>query len=206
MNWLLTVVIAALTLVIGVLIGYLKSYTSAYAAKKGETTAIQEKLKTLVEQGRTLTQATKEIEAKISDDVWARQRRWELKKEIALEVLRVFGDLQFSLRTFGVANASDSGPFQNEDQKKDYERRSGDISQTVDIGVRTIGQLSTISQLVFGEDVRNAILKAHAALVNLAADAVQAIYSSEGFIFEARKSSDAIQVAVEAIRTELQLD
>ncbi len=47
-------------------------YFKAYGAKKGENRAMQEDI-------RKLTTATKEIEAKISNEMWDRQKRWELR-------------------------------------------------------------------------------------------------------------------------------
>jgi hypothetical protein len=37
---------------------------------------------------KVVTQATKEIEARISDDVWSRQKRWEVQQSALLETLR----------------------------------------------------------------------------------------------------------------------
>jgi hypothetical protein len=43
---------------------------------------------------KAVTQATKEIEAKISDDVWARQRRWELRRDILLQTMDEITNMQ----------------------------------------------------------------------------------------------------------------
>ena len=86
MYGILWVLSALLSLFIG---GFLKSYVS----KKGENLATHEDIQKLVDQMAAVTKATKEIEAKISDDVWARQRRWELKREIALEAMKTIADL-----------------------------------------------------------------------------------------------------------------
>jgi hypothetical protein len=53
--------------------------------KKGENLATKEDLGDLVEQTRQLTNTAKEIESKIDDQVWSRQRQWELKRDILLE-------------------------------------------------------------------------------------------------------------------------
>jgi hypothetical protein len=99
MNITLTIVMGVLTVVNGLLVLYVRSFTSSFAPKKGETAAIQEDLKKLVEQGRTLTQATKEIEAKISDDVWSRQKRWEVTRDLIFEPVRETGPLLSSVHT-----------------------------------------------------------------------------------------------------------
>ncbi len=65
------------------------AYFGAYLKKKGENLATKEDFDNLEEQTRQLTHATKEIEAKIDDQVWNRQRQWEMKKEILLEATRI---------------------------------------------------------------------------------------------------------------------
>jgi hypothetical protein len=40
-----------------------------------------------------VTKTTKEIEAKISNEVWDRQKHWEFKKEAVFDVLKALGSL-----------------------------------------------------------------------------------------------------------------
>lgn len=61
---------------------FVGSYLAGYLKKKGENLATKEDI-------RELTQVTKEIEAKIDDRVWNRQRQWEMKKEIFIEATRI---------------------------------------------------------------------------------------------------------------------
>lgn len=63
-------------------------YLSAYLKKKAEALATKEEFKTLKEQTAELTLTTTKIEADISSDVWDRQKRWELKREILFEATR----------------------------------------------------------------------------------------------------------------------
>ena len=42
----------------------------------------------IADQVRVVTQATKEIEAKISSDLWDRQKRWELRRDSSFEVAK----------------------------------------------------------------------------------------------------------------------
>jgi hypothetical protein len=72
-----------------VLCAGLGGYLGAYLKKKGENTATKEDFNDLKEQTRELTRATKEIEAKIDDQVWNRQRQWEMKKDIFIEATRI---------------------------------------------------------------------------------------------------------------------
>jgi hypothetical protein len=69
----------------------LGAYLGSYLKKKAENKAVHEDIQKLVDQMRAVTNATKEIEAKISTDMWHRQNRWEMRKDAILEALRDFG-------------------------------------------------------------------------------------------------------------------
>jgi hypothetical protein len=81
-----------LTTLIGAFIG---SYLASYLRKKGENLATHEDLGKLVDQVRAVTTTTKEIEAKISTDVWDRQKRWEMKREVLFEATKRLGAVKF---------------------------------------------------------------------------------------------------------------
>jgi hypothetical protein len=66
--------------------GWFGSYMQGYMSQKGKNLATHEDIDKLVEQVKAVTQTTKEIEAKISDQVWDRQRRWELKRDLILKI------------------------------------------------------------------------------------------------------------------------
>jgi hypothetical protein len=69
----------------------LGAYFGSYLKKKAENKAVHEDIQKLVDQMKAVTNATKEIEAKISTDMWHRQNRWEMRKVAVLEALRDFG-------------------------------------------------------------------------------------------------------------------
>jgi hypothetical protein len=73
------------------------SYLGAYFKKKGENLATHEDIDKLVEQVSAVTKTTKEIEAKISDEVWDRQRKWEVKRDVLLDAMKKFGVLPRAL-------------------------------------------------------------------------------------------------------------
>lgn len=64
------------------------SFLGAYLKKKGENLATQEDIKKLVAQVSAVTTATKEIESKITSDLWDKQKRWELKREVLIETTK----------------------------------------------------------------------------------------------------------------------
>jgi hypothetical protein len=80
------------------------SYLGAYFKKKGENFATHEDIDKLVEQVSAVTKTTKEIEAKISDEAWDRQRKWELKRDVLLDAMKKLGVLPEHLVTLQKAD------------------------------------------------------------------------------------------------------
>ncbi|MGB8064673.1 MAG: hypothetical protein WCF26_22495 [Candidatus Sulfotelmatobacter sp.] len=85
------------------LVGFVSSgagaFIGSYLKKKGENIATHEDISKLVDQVRSVTQATKEIEAKISGELWDRQRHWEAKRDSLLSAVKSLSsvDSHFSL-------------------------------------------------------------------------------------------------------------
>src|SRR5689334_21327172 len=64
------------------------AYLGAYLRKKGENLATHEDIEKLNDQVRVVTTTAKKIEARISGELWNRQKRWELKREVLFEASR----------------------------------------------------------------------------------------------------------------------
>jgi hypothetical protein len=64
------------------------SFLPSYMKKKGENLATKEDIQELARQTAILTQAAKEIEARISIGVWSQQQRWDVQKTALLESLK----------------------------------------------------------------------------------------------------------------------
>jgi hypothetical protein len=64
------------------------AFLGFYLKKKGENLATHEDIDRLNDQVRVVTTTTKEIEAKISGDLWDRQKQWELKRDALFEATR----------------------------------------------------------------------------------------------------------------------
>jgi hypothetical protein len=82
---------------LAVLASVFLGFLAGYVKKKGENLATHEDIGKLVEQMSAVTKATKDIEAKISSDVWDRQKRWELKREVLFEATRRLADVEDGL-------------------------------------------------------------------------------------------------------------
>src|SRR2546425_12333594 len=108
----------AVTALLGSGIG---SFLGAYLKRKGENLATHEDVDKLVKQVAAVTQTTKEIEAKISNEVWDRQRQWEMKKEVlfaAAKQISAMEDALLDLNTaFRTAAASPSDSTEHNERK-----------------------------------------------------------------------------------------
>ncbi|MGC2163742.1 MAG: hypothetical protein WA634_17675 [Silvibacterium sp.] len=69
-------------------------FFGTYFKKKGENLATKEDFNDLKEQTRQLRETTKEIESKIDDQIWNRQRQWELKRDILIEFARTISNFE----------------------------------------------------------------------------------------------------------------
>src|ERR1700680_2860518 len=64
------------------------TYFGAYWRKRGEDQAMKDGFAEVLRQVAKTTETTKKIEADISNDVWGRQKRWELKRDVLFEATR----------------------------------------------------------------------------------------------------------------------
>lgn len=95
-----------LTLVVILLTEHWKSY----AGRKGENLATHEDIDMVLEQVKAVTQTTKEIEAKISTDVWDKQKRWELKRDTLFAVAKELSSMENALIALHSAYTQDTSP------------------------------------------------------------------------------------------------
>ncbi len=105
-----------ITILILVLYGLLLAggiYFKSYFNKRGENLATKEDFRELKAQTAELRQTTKEIEVKIDDQVWNRQRQWELRRDVLFDTSRRLAqvdDALLSLNTVSCDPATDGDP------------------------------------------------------------------------------------------------
>jgi hypothetical protein len=82
-----------------------------------------EDINKLVDQVKSVTQATKEIEAKISGELWDRQRHWEAKRDALLGAVKSLSsvDKHFSLFRETVDYGLKNGPPEEQLNRKLFE-------------------------------------------------------------------------------------
>jgi gas vesicle protein len=102
---------------------FVGSYLAAYSKKKGEIRATHEELGKLAKQMDVVTTTQKQIEARISNEVWDRQRRWELKRDALLEATKKMAVLHKALVEYAAAAVA---PNRTEEQRRDALTEAGD--------------------------------------------------------------------------------
>jgi hypothetical protein len=76
---------------------FLGSFLPGYMKKKGENLATHEDIRLLTDQVAAVTTTAKEIESKISSDVWDKQKQWELKRDVLFRATRRLAEVDDAL-------------------------------------------------------------------------------------------------------------
>jgi hypothetical protein len=69
------------------------AYIGAYLREKGRNLATHEDIDRIVAQLRKTTEATEDIKAQISGELWVKQRRWDVKWDCYAEIVENLGEL-----------------------------------------------------------------------------------------------------------------
>jgi hypothetical protein len=129
------------------------AYLGSYLKKKGENLATHEDVDKLVVQVAAVTETTKQIEAKISNDVWERQRKWELKRDALFEAFKDIGSMESCLNNYIVTfEAARQAP--SEHQVVWGDRKLEAIEQH-DKCKASFTRTMILATLVCGEEVRD---------------------------------------------------
>jgi len=83
--------------------GFAGSFLAGYLKRKGENLATHEDIEKLVDQVRAVTTATQEIESKISGELWDRQKRWELRRDVLFAVTKDLAAVKAALPNLGLS-------------------------------------------------------------------------------------------------------
>jgi hypothetical protein len=76
---------------------FVGSWLGGYFRRKAENLATHEDIDKLLDQVGAVTTTTKEIEAKISGELWDRQKQWELKRDILFDAVKRLNDVDSKL-------------------------------------------------------------------------------------------------------------
>src|SRR6185312_10887002 len=72
----------------GIVIGVFVAASKGYGQKKGENLARKEDIDKLIADVADVTQTTREIEARISGELWDKQKQWEMKRDVLFELIK----------------------------------------------------------------------------------------------------------------------
>jgi hypothetical protein len=180
------------TTLIGAFIG---SYLAGYLKKKGENLATHEDIDKLVDQVRAVTTATQEIEARISNEVWDRQRSWELKKETLLDAARALAVFESAV---GRLNATYYALKDISDKDSPlYVKHEAKALTALSSASRSFDRAQLLVSLVSGKDVEKSFLVVNKMLMQLSkkiTDGDSEVYSKS--LPELRKAGHDLVVAV----------
>ena len=132
------------------------AYFGSYLKKKGENLATQEDIDKLVEQVSAVTKATEEIKAKISDDVWSRQKHWEMKRDVVFDASRKIARLVEVVRSLFVVSEKHS-----EAKKKgsdDFIEHWADALRDYNVGANELDQAAFLIGLVCGDETKSSVV------------------------------------------------
>jgi hypothetical protein len=88
------------------ILGIWKPWGAAYAGEKGKNLARKEDLETVLAEVRAVTITQKEIEQKISGDLWDRQVIWNQKRDMYAQIIKSGYDLSAAYNWVSIAMKS----------------------------------------------------------------------------------------------------
>ena len=142
-----------LTLVLTFVVAGAGAYLGSYLKKKGENLATHEDIGELVNQMAAVTEATKTIEAKISNEMWSRQQRWEVQKSALLDSLKELASSEALL--FAMVHAFSAKDHETDEGKERRREANENFSEAINAFWRT--QLAT--EIVCGRKIADQLEK-----------------------------------------------
>ena len=192
--WGLTTLVAA----------FVGSYLAGYLKKKGENLATHEDIGKLVEQMAAVTTATKEIEAKISNDVWERQRKWDVKREALFEALKALSSVEAALvHLMMIFGNSRSASDPNGEWWMAKKRNATDMWNRA---LPRFKEARILALLVCGQDLRNALEALEKSIIAMANETVSPAQQSPSPSLSFQAIREQINILIQLVRQELHVD
>jgi hypothetical protein len=186
----------AITTVVG---SWGASFLGAYLKKKGENLATQEDIKNLITQVSAVTTATKEIESKITGDLWDRQKRWELKREALFEMTKRIALAKSALQHLCAVYTTEKAS--KEKGKPERPEKRIEVGTEWTEAANELDQTTSLVALTCGQDV----LKAVQAFAIFTGDLAEEITQGrpESFIASAKELVSKANAVMMAMREEI---
>jgi hypothetical protein len=151
MEQLVNLIALALAGIAGAFFGW---FLKPYLGKKGQDLATQEDMDKVLSELRAVTKTTKEIDAKISGDVWDRQKRWELKRDVLFEAVKKGAAVHQALMKVYAASQSDRAMMRGEPGRADENSKAGDVFLQA---TAELDDIYLLVSLVSGGEARKAL-------------------------------------------------
>jgi hypothetical protein len=185
------------TTVLGAGVG---AFFGSYLRKKGENWATHEDIDKLVDQMKAVTLAQKEIEAKISNEMWERQRKWEVKREALFEAMKEIGSVEYALinliQTYATARTD------LEPNTPDRMREKSAATGTWNTALVSFKKTKLLAILVCGQELRDAFAALEQSIIAYASETVSGDHGTTSFA-TVRQQMDAL---IQSVRRELHVD
>ena len=173
-----------------------------YLGKKGQDLASHEGTDKVLNEVRAVSARAKEIEAKISGDVWDRQKRWELKRDVLFEAVKKSAAVHQALMKVHAAYQTDKAAITRGDPG-----RADEHTKPTDVLLGVTAELDDtylLVSLVSGGETRKAL----GEFIPLARDIGMKLTDGHPEVLQESRSevSKKLAAVTAAVRKELEID
>jgi hypothetical protein len=176
----------------------------AYFKRRAENLATHDDLDKLVAQMAAVTETTENIKAAISDDVWDRQKQWEMRRDTVFESMRALGELDCALVDLQSKNLTQIP--KSDELKQDRSSRMKDIRMRFHACETKFNGTMFLTDVVVGEGLSNALLECDKEMRSIATKIIAgdtAYFAENEVIASLVYKRDAVKLAA---RKELKLE
>jgi cytochrome c5 len=180
----------------------LAAYFGAYFKRRGEDKAIKEGFAELLRQSAETTKATKAIEAKISDEVWDRQKRWEMKRDLMFETTKRMSVVKDKL--ISLCNAFDIAAQAENPVTAEVLGTKKKAAQEFNEAMNALEQNAGLIDLVCNESVKDTTFQACHFMRLCSAEIMNG--RTDVFRRSTKGLGDALDTAINAMRAEMGIE
>jgi len=138
-----------------ILVSGLAAYFGAFIKTMAANDANNQNFEKVLEQMKTQTAEIENIKAAISDDVWDRQKQWELKRDGIFEVVQALGELEDALGSLHSVHSCQVP--ENEDSSEYLRGRLHDELISFDACNRKFSRAMFKTRLFAGKELHHAL-------------------------------------------------
>jgi hypothetical protein len=175
---------------------FVGSYLASYLKKKGENLATHEDIDKLVDQVRAVTTATKEIEERIENSIWSKQRHWEMKRDALFASVQALDRTKTAFIELWASQVFEAGDPEYEERKRvSVEQWLAEVSR--------YDETRSSASLVCRVAVRKALGEASQLFRSSAALVFKSKLDNDQFAAASAATRDAVKRVYELARAEL---